>query len=161
MSDFKTMKVVLVHDKAIDPAIDTEKSDLSEYAKTRDEKHLVFLPDTRPNYFFVKKVPAAYILSLKDNSFGTNLTKTLLFTVACHRIELGDGSVMEAELKTQKIQGGNSIELPTTDKWVTEVCEEFGLEAVLEIGQVALDFGSLGKKNKRCFSYFPGSPANL
>lgn len=41
-----------------DPAIDETKSDLKQYAITRDIEHLNFLPDTKPTIFHVRKISA-------------------------------------------------------------------------------------------------------
>jgi hypothetical protein len=161
MSEFKAMKIVAANAKGMDPAIDLDKSNISEYAKTRDLKHLTFLDGMQPTFFVVKKVPATYVMSLGDQGMGPNLKKAIMFSASCHRVELGEGGVMEAELKEQKIGGAQTIQLPASDSWVTEITEEFGLDTVLEVGQVSIDFASLGKKNKPSFSYFPGSPAIL
>lgn len=68
-----------------DPAIDLDKTDIKEYAKTRDENLLVFKPDKKPVKFVLKNIPNLLLNNiLSQEHYKSSL---IIFGYAIERIE--------------------------------------------------------------------------
>lgn len=158
MTILNTMRAVRINEKCVDPAISVKDSSIQEYAQTRDEKHLVFHEGATPDRFVIRKLTASEIATANDMYVGRPTQKAMAaFLIAVHQIEMGDGSVFEIgkdELE-DKFIAGRKITLPK-DSWVERVIEEFGLDTVVEIGQVAIDFAGLGKRATPFFNCWVG-----
>lgn len=152
------MKAVRINASSSDAAIDLERSDIQQYAKTRDEKHLVFSDGSAPDRFVIRKLNPSEIATINDLYAARPNQKALLaFMLAVQQIELSDGSVMEItkEEMVETVVGGKKVTAPG-DKWIERVIGEFSYDSVLEIGQVAIDFAGLGKRAIPFFNCWVG-----
>jgi hypothetical protein len=139
-----------------DPAIDTEKSKLEAYAKTRDPRHLVLKPGERPTLYVLQPIPAAYALDVLENpTFHATMHAVIAFKAACVEIKLpGGGSLRPAEGARVETAFGFRI---AGDEWVEAVTRKLGGKRLVEIGMVARRRAQLAEDELGPFAWPAGS----
>jgi hypothetical protein len=122
-----------------DPAIDIEGSDWDQYLKTRVHAPLKCKEGQTPVLFKIKRIPTDMLLRLREYGKGDRATyRYLCFLSACSEYSFGD-VVVSANL------------IPSTtvaeDVWLDQLRDEFGMETVEEMVDVAYKFQTLSKRN--------------
>lgn len=121
-----------------DPAIDLEKSDITQYSKTRDLKHLTFKEGTHPIFFAIKRLPVSQYISIRNVRFNQILQEGLVFLYACQSYRQGS--------QTYKAEIDISTNM-ATDAWLTQIQDEIGAVALSELLFVAERLQNLSKRD--------------
>lgn len=122
-----------------DSAINTAASDMFAYAKSRDTAHLVYNEGMHPVLFSVKRISTDMLLRLREFGKGDRATyRYLCFLTACTSYKHGE-EVVSAEL----IKNTSVAE----DAWLDILRDEFGMDIIEEILDVAYKFQTLSKRN--------------
>jgi hypothetical protein len=132
-----------------DPAIDKEASDLDAYAKTRHVKHLVFKDGAKPVIFKVMQPSAAFTLDVLARLSGSGRVM-YAFQACVHEIVMPD----DQRLLAQKEHMSNAAGGMKTahDKWLDQVRAKFGAKAIIEMGTVACDLGTMSDEELAGFT---------
>lgn len=137
-----------------DPAIDKDASDLEAYAKTRDVKHLKFLDGQRPVIFKVRQPSAVFTLDVLARLSGSGRVM-YAFQACCHEIVLPDDQRLLAQ-KEHFTNGAGGMKI-AHEKWLDQVRAKFGARAIIEMGSVAGELGTMSDEELAGF----GSPAGV
>lgn len=133
---FKAIQVTTIDD----PAIDLDKSNLVEYAKTRDMSNLKFKEGQVPYLFKIEKIPTSTLI--RWNSLATpDALDGMIFLATCKEYIDADGVEHKAELKNDMAM----------DSWLDQIQEEVGYEALAELIKVAARFQKLSKRDRSFF----------
>lgn len=119
-----------------DPALDAESmgESLAEYAKTRDESLLKFKLGAKPTRFVVRGMTVSYLLDVVFGSTNRRTQNALAFLAAVHEVELPDGR----KLVPPKTDAGAYKQTVAPEEWLDRVVRVVGLEALQEVGRVAI-----------------------
>lgn len=122
-----------------DPAIDIEGSDWNQYLKSRNPEFIKSKEGQTPVLFKIKRISTDMLLRLREYGKGDKATyRYLCFLSACSEYSFGD-IVVSATL------------IPNTtvaeDAWLDQLRDEFGMETIEEMVDVAYKFQTLSKRN--------------
>lgn len=135
-SPFKAIQVTTIDD----PAIDQEKCDVVEYAKTRDISLLKFKEGQVPFLFKIEKIPASTLI--RWNSLASpDALEGMIFLATCKEYFDSEGVEHKAETKNDM----------ASDEWLDQIQEEIGYEALAELIRVAARFQKLSKRDRSFF----------
>lgn len=136
------LSIVSVNDKAID----WDATDLQKYQETRDLELLKPKGDSKPTKFYIRRLPATFVLqALEGASVGE---KTVLaLRAALFRVELPTG----AELKPSKTTKQLACEV-ADEEWVNDLSRKFGLSTLYELAAVAIRLASLPEDQRGPFA---------
>jgi hypothetical protein len=135
-------KVVRVNKQNPDPSLDLAVMDVDAYAMTRNQDLIVMKEGERPDLFVIGRIPGSILMLLKHNGKSLSENALLGFRVACHRVELANGDILEAsDFIKEKI--GSKIVHTAKEDWFDTVLDRFGYDTILEMGQVAIDHAGL------------------
>lgn len=122
-----------------DPAIDIDGSDWDEYLKSRVHTFLKSKEGQTPVLFKIKRISTDMLLRLREYGKGDKATyRYLCFLSACSEYSIGT-EVVSATL------------IPNTtvaeDAWLDILREEFGMDVIEEMVDVAYKFQTISKRN--------------
>lgn len=160
---FETMKVVPIAVKYegnrnyldLDAMLDVSESEtslLDQYKAKRDFDLLRFKEGATPDVFYIQRLPRRYNVGMTNNGFSLSTNIVSAFMTGVHHIECSDGTVMDAELTKERIKGTNVTVTIAKEEWYDEVCDKFGHDVILEMGQLVIDFAGLPKNQHGPFS---------
>lgn len=122
-----------------DSAINTAASDMFAYAKSRDTTHLVYNEGQHPVLFSVKRISTDMLLRLREFGKGDKATyRYLCFLSACLSYKQGE------EVVTAELIKNTSV---AEDAWLDILRDEFGMDIIEELVDVAYKFQTLSKRN--------------
>lgn len=140
------IKIVRISKSSRDPALDPSM-DLVAYGKSRDESLVKTLPDRTPVWFQVKHMSAVFYLDVMT-SMRDGARVAVAFKACCHEIRLPNGEVLTPT-------GFENDVLDTkmaNNEWVDLVRGKFGLAAIQEIANVALERAVLSDEDRAGFT---------
>lgn len=150
-SPFEAMRIVSVDRRPFDSALDLEKSNFLEYRLTRKLDALVTKEGKSPDLFVIQKIPRRALRGpIAQLEQRPAAQRQLAFRLAVHRIERGDGTVLECDPKW--LDEGVNGTLVASEDWLDQVSDEFGDHVIDEMGLVAIDFAKLAKGQHGPFS---------
>ena len=122
-----------------DPAIDVAASDWDQYLKSRMHEFLKHKEGMTPVLFKINRISTDMLLRLREFGKGDRATyRYLCFLTACTEYSIG-GEVVSAPL------------IPNTnvavDAWLDILRDEFGMDVIEEMVDVAYKFQTLSKRN--------------
>jgi hypothetical protein len=131
-----------------DPALDLESmgDSLAEYAKTRDASLLKFKTGMQPAWFLVRGMTAVYLIDVVSTARTVRAQSALAFLACVHEVELPDGR----KLAPEKIDVANRQRV-AADEWLDVAIRRFGIDAVQEIGRVAVRRAELPEDSRGPF----------
>jgi hypothetical protein len=133
------IEAVCVSEGNVDPAIDVAASNLDEYLRTRDPKHLRFKPGMQPTKYVLRPISAMYVMDKLENMpRGSKLA--MAFSVACHEVRVPAGEPLRPKRLNADPSYGVEI---ASDEWIETVRNKCRLSAVIEMGALALRRASL------------------
>jgi hypothetical protein len=142
---FTQIRAVRVGAGFEDPAVDMAKTPIVKYLESRDLTDVVLVEGATPDVFVLNRLSHSMMMNLIDRNSSRDLQALLAFSAGCHRIECGDGTVMEPkEFHTGK-------EKVAKESWAAEVAAELDLPCIIEMGELILKFSKMGKRSKRAF----------
>ncbi len=170
------LRVVRCNPTDPDHAIDIKNPDtqLGKYVVTRDVENLRFLPDTNPTWFNVERLPQAFLTDVLDSVYPIAARRLLAFRAAIHVIDGPNGVYVTADDERLQAhpkgsapkgaafvctEGDHGTDIAPLD-FAQTITDEFGAEVIQELGQVAIDFARLPRKQKGPFSLWGGSVAS-
>jgi len=122
-----------------DPAIDIANSDWDQYLKSRMHEFIKAKEGQTPVLFKIKRISTDMLLRLREFGKGDRATyRYLTFLSACTEYSIG-GEVVSAEL----IPKSNVA----ADEWLDQLRDEFGMDVIEEMVDVAYKFQTLSKRN--------------
>lgn len=165
-----TLRILRLNATDPDPALVQENTPetlalYTAYQRDRDpEKLPALLPDAKPTWFVIKRLPAAYLSAVIDGIFPVSAQRDHAVRAACHRVELpGEAALSATPKKTAKLgtpflttEVAHGVNL-AGDDWIQELADRFGSETIQEIGQVALDQARLPRGRRGPFSSWGGT----
>lgn len=156
---FNPLKVVRLNRRCPDTALDLQEIDVEEYKKTRDPELLKTLDDRKPTWFHIQKMPAIWVAGLGVSGLTLEQKCIVAFRAAVHIIDRPDGSQLTPASfeKPEQIKGSIHKVTMADGNWFETVCDEFGYDTILEIGQIALDKATLPKDQLGPFTCWVGT----
>lgn len=127
----KPIDVVLVEPFCRDPALDPEM-DLEAYRAERRSELIKERPGMKAARFRVGPIMRTYLAEKIGGMAGEDGRNTLAFLAAVHAYVDASGTAHRAETNT-----GAYDQPIATPAWLDEVANEFGMDAVRELGRVA------------------------
>jgi hypothetical protein len=137
-----------------DPAIDKDASDLDAYAKSRNPKHLKFHEGQKPVVFKVMQPSAAFTLDVLARLSGSGRVM-YAFQACVHEVVMPDDHRLLAQ-KEHFSTGAGGMKI-AHEKWLDQVRAKFGARAIIEMGNVASELGTMSDEELAGFS----SPAGV
>jgi len=161
-------------DEALDPKAMAEevvgedgksRSRWAAYILTRDESLLRFRDGAgEPAWFTLRRLPAMWMCDVLDSLFGPSQQRLLAFRAAVVGVAAPGEPLVVAPPGGTGAFVASAPDRGVTlapEAFVEAVVERFGLEAVQEIGRVAIDFSRLPKGSRGFFGSWHGSVASL
>lgn len=122
-----------------DPAINGALSDMHAYAKSRDTAHLIYNEGEHPVLFSVKRISTDMLLRLREYGKGDKSTyRYLCFLSACTSYKQNEAVVSATLIPNTTV---------AEDAWLDILREEFGMDVIEELVDVAYKFQTLSKRN--------------
>ena len=127
-----------------DEAIDKEKSNLEEYQKNFDKKHLVLKEDIYPDYFLLKN------LSARD--YSNLISKYMKIDIITQQVtQKDDSNILEMGYETfnmacKEIESTNEKGESTKER---VNADQFPKHIVEEVSKVIMDRANLGAEEKK------------
>jgi hypothetical protein len=149
------IEVVCVAEGNVDPAIDVATSNLEEYARTRNPKHLRFKHGMRPTVYVLRPLKAMYVLD-KLNNMPPSSRAALAFSVACHEVRLSDGEILRPGRFNADPMYGVEV---AADDWIDRVAAKRRLASIAEMGLFAVRRASLTPEELGPFFSLAGASA--
>jgi hypothetical protein len=137
-----------------DPAIDRdhEDTDVAEYAKTRDVKHLRFKEGMKPALFTLHAPPAAYVMASLNRHYegAPDLKFWFAFLAGCHKVTTANGEV----LVPKKFDKGMAYDARIADNksWTQTIANHFGTGPIVEMGRVIVELANMSPEDEAGFS---------
>lgn len=120
---------------ANDPAINKSKSQIDEYVKTYDRKHLVFNDGSKPVVFELQPIPIEYQFSvLESPTFHPQFKAYQAFKIACVKVMLPNGDVLTPK---ETYEYDKEVRF-ARDDWAASIRSRLGAKTIVEIGNVAI-----------------------
>jgi hypothetical protein len=130
-------RIVRINPSQPDTAVDTAKSDMGQYAKTRDEKHLKFKDGRQPDRFVMVPLTGVYVALCLDSVPSEPLRLMLAVQASCRGVECADGSRMDVDTTTLDDVGIDEVKLAPRS-WAAKLIAKFGVETLYELGRFAI-----------------------
>lgn len=160
------------HEPALDPVMldappvaeGEAKKDapITSYFFTRDPELLRFLPDMKPTWFHLRRLPASWMCAVLDNTFPRPAQRLLALRAALHTIETPT-EVLSVQAPGEK---GPFVATPADygvtlapHEWVQEIADRWGLDAVQEMGELVIVHSRLPRGARGPFGAWGGSVA--
>lgn len=124
-----SIEVVLINRDCRDAALDP-KMDFDRYRSTRDEKLILESKGAKAARFRLTKVAKPFLADVIDAMNSASSKHTMAFLAGCHSYTDAAGAKQSAEL-----HDGAYEQKIAPPEWMTQVAEEFGMEAIYEIGK--------------------------
>lgn len=156
------VRVVRTNPTDPDPALNlaTDPDNLSRfvaYRRDRDPEKAPLVEGKTPTWFYVRRLPAAYVASVIDGIYPRAAQRIHAVRAAVCRVELAEGDALTPTAPTDASFGVSLA----PDAWAQDLADRFGAETLQELGEVALDLSRLPKGRRGPFSPWAGTAAGL
>jgi hypothetical protein len=129
-----SLRAVLVHPHCRSDALDPEM-DFAKYIETRDESLVKVRTGMVAPWFVLKPIKKVLCAEHLDTIQTHTARAHASFLVACHEIDCGNDRILKPE--PGELTPGAYGSHVASDEWMDRVANEFGLEAVYEMGHLA------------------------
>jgi hypothetical protein len=149
---------------------DVNERPITQYAKTRDEQFLRLREGVTPTWFYLRRLPAAWMAQQLDPLFHRAQQRVMAVRAALHQIETATDGKAETLQTTpmSEVKPGTLYPCTLTDhgvqlapmEWVQEIADRWGAETVQEMGELIITMSRLPRGRRGPFGWWGGTVAS-